>query len=311
MDTYVPYAFLFIGFLTILLVVIGVVVDNDVYVNESFSNKETFTKIAQDTSTFQVWGWAINQSREKMEKLGKYFLRTSRHYGIQPYLIGIGWKYANWSDPVKNKSGKNAGKGLQRFYVLDEALRNVKDDTILLVMDIADTMINGTAEDIVRRFRNMNTKLLFSGEKNFIYQHDKYKDKYDKQAGVYKYLAAGTFIGYAKEIKKMVKDCMFMCCEDDSERNSLLYKKTVEMGIMGAWAYRYLDDPRKVQVDHSANLFWVTTSDCNTSFKKALQKEGKDFYNEETQTIPIILHLVQGCRDNMDSIYKKIMSGHS
>lgn len=282
--------------------------------NESFSIHSK-TKLIP---SLRVWGWAINKNKSKMEKMAELFLGSARHYGVHPKLIGIGWKYAKWEDPIVNKDGSKAGKGLQRFYVLREALKDsslIPDNSILLIMDAGDTVICGNEQQILKKFQKSGTDLLFSAEKNFTYQRMEYKDKYDtyNTKSPYKYMAAGTFIGYAGVIREMVNYCISKCCE---EPNNKMTYFTVEMNVMSDWVWNNLNKKgkftktktKKVDLDSNCNLFWVTSSDA-PNFIHSLDSKSNKMYNSQTKTYPLILHMVGGpTRDRIKDVYNKIIS---
>lgn len=273
-------------------------------------NQDEFSNIInqKEKNKLLVWGWAINKDRKKMEKMARYFLSTARKHKISPELIGIGWEYADWDDPVVDGDGSKAGHGLQRFYVLREKLRGLDDDIPILVMDAGDTLINGTGEEILKRFKKFNTQILFSAEAMYTYQYMENKEKYDKMnpRTKYKYIAAGTFIGYAGSLREMVEDCIVKCCTD---QESKLYN-AIEMNILGIWVHERLEKKKKVQLDIFSKLFWVTSNDAD-NYLNTLYSKGKQFYNSHTGTYPIIYHLVGGpTRKKIEEGANKILSFH-
>jgi hypothetical protein len=244
-----------------------------------------------------VWGWAINKDRKKMEEMSSRFLESGKLWGYKTELIGIGWDYAKWDAPVVNGDGSNAGHGLQRFYVLREALEKIKDpNQIIVVMDTADTLFSGPPEEVLKNFKDLNTRLLISAEEAFTYQYPTYRPNYDhnNKYNIYKYINAGTYMGYAYMLKKMVDECIVMCCESDKDGHS--YDK-VEMTVLANWTYRYLiptEPPgglANVRLDTMCKIFWVTTGDRDKNFEKELDKPGR-FFNPITKTNPQILHIM-------------------
>ena len=313
------YLILIISILVIITLVLIIPIGMDFDTEENFSNDDLL-----------VWGWAINKDRKKMEHVSRFFTKSAKHFGIEPKLIGIGVDYAPWDAPVVDGDGSKAGHGLQRFYVLRDELKNVPDEQIILVMDTADTVIAGSAEEILRRFKKLNTRFLISAEAGFTYQYPRYKKKYDENNphNKYKYIAAGTFIGYAKELKKMVEECIVLCCVD---KDSGAWN-TVEMNVLSHWVHKYLipkeskDKQSFVRLDTDCELFWVTTSDDreNDSFSRNLDlvtsspnftdKSGSQvpedkFYNPLTDTYPIVLHLVGRVKKKQEESVNKV-AGH-
>ena len=260
----------------------------------------------------KVWGWGINENLEKVKGFSEPFLKTCAHWNIKPELIGVGVKFANWETDVKNKDGRWAGHGLQRFYVLRDALEGLKDNQLVLVMDTADTLIAGSADEIVSRFEKLNTDILISAEAGFTYQYPVYQKKYDKNntKTMYKYIAAGTYMGYAGALKKMCDKCIEICCVDTTHH---LYNR-VEMGVLGVWVHdnlvpnQSMSERALVRLDTNCNIFWVTSYD-NENYLKALESKGNIFHNSKTNTNPIIMHLVGGVtRKRIKEGIKKILT---
>lgn len=243
-----------------------------------------------------VWGWAINKDRAKMEQVSKHFLESAKHWGFDAQLVGIGWDYAKWDDPVVDGDGSKAGHGLQRFYVLREALRSSRIDpkTVIVVMDTADTLLSGPPNEVLGNFRKLKTRILISAESGFTYQYPRYREKYDNnnRKNMYKYIAAGTFMGYADALGKMVDECIEMCCTD--EKSDVW--NTVEMTVLSKWVHKYLiptEPPggiANVRLDTNCDIFWVTTGD-DDSFDRVSMEKGR-YRNPKTQTKPQILHIV-------------------
>lgn len=270
--------------------------------------------VKKSNENLKVWGWGINERRKDMEEMSGPLLKTCKHFGINPDLIGIGVKYTkDWDRPVQNGDGRYAGHGIQRFYVLRDALEGVGDDQIILVTDASDVLIAGDSDEIVKRFKKMNTRILFSAEKGFMFQYGTYKPAYleNNKKNDYKFIAAGTYIGYAKDLKKMIDECIEIGCVNSKHSAYNI----VEMGVMGSWVHHYLvpgesmNKTAFVRLDTGCELFWVTTGD-KEDFLKNLDRKGNDFYNPTTDTYPIILHIVGGAgRDKIDDFINRITKG--
>ena len=136
-----------------------------------FANENSFEDNPIDDKLL-VWGWGINRDRKQMEQMSKPFLESAKAWNLDASLIGIGVDYAKWETHVtKDGDGSKAGHGLQRFYVLRDALRGIDKDQIIVVMDTADTLLMGTSQEIIKRFKQLNTKLLISAEEGFTFQY--------------------------------------------------------------------------------------------------------------------------------------------
>jgi hypothetical protein len=291
---------------TILIIFIVIATILFIITIATICNKKPCDGFSNPEQKIKVWGWGINKSKKKMEEMSKYFLGSAKHYNIKNELIGLGWDFADWDAPVVNGDGRKAGKHLQKFYVLKERLEkpDVKKNDIILVMDAADTLFAGTADEILRRFLKKNTRLLISAEKAYTYQYQHLKKKFEdnnKEIG-YKYINSGTYIGYADVLLELANACIALCCTKGKEDN-----QTVEMGILGMWVHTKIQNPRYLQIDGNCDIFWVTTDDTKM-YLDSLHNKNELIYNKETKTHPLVLHLIGGpTRVAMPEMYKKIL----
>lgn len=140
---------------------------------------------------FEILVWAINESKAKMQEMCASLIATAEVFGIEVTLFGVGEKF------VEHK---------QRIELLHNYLQGIHPNTIILCMDGADTLFNDTKEELLRKFHESNTRILISAEKGFTYQYFEFKDKFDAASSPYRYINAGTFIGYAGDILNMFTD---------------------------------------------------------------------------------------------------------
>ena len=254
---------------------------------ENTKKKELFSD-----RKLKVWAWAINPDRKKMEDGSKRFLNTAKKFNIDVELIGIGYEY---------KRHQNQ----DRFYVLRDKLKTVSDEQIIVVMDAFDTLINGTENEIINKFLEKKTRILFSAEKAYSYQYLEYKNKFMNANSPYKFINAGTFMGYAKDIKKMNDDCIYTL------ENNNNYKQAAEMGIMGIWVSDRLNKRNIIKLDTKCDVFWVTTDDYEIFREQSISKN-KNIQNIYSKTNPKILHVIganaMDYRSNdYDNAYQKII----
>jgi len=137
---------------------------------------------------FKVLVWLMGDYISGIEKM-EYLTTTAEIYGYDLEFMGVNEPFINF---------------LQKLPVLEEALETVDDDTIVLCMDAWDTLFNVPKPILIRRFMDMNTGLLMSAEKLYTYQFPQYKGSYDEINSSYRYVNAGTFMGYAEVIKWML-----------------------------------------------------------------------------------------------------------
>ena len=130
-----------IGYMILILIYLTVSMFNQVW-TECFSGQH---------EKLSVWGWAINPDRNVMEEGSKRFLETCKKHRVDAELIGIGYTH-------------NRHQQQDRFYVLRDKLKGVSDDQIVVVMDAFDTLMNGSQDEILERFKKHDTRILFSAE---------------------------------------------------------------------------------------------------------------------------------------------------
>ena len=198
------------------------------------------------TDKLDIYLWGIYDNKKYIMDNCKYSLTSARKYNLKPKILGLNYD----SSHIKHIKHRFV---LSRLYLLRDLTLNISDNRILLIMDGFDTLFNGTKEQILERFYSQNTNLLISGEKAFTYQWDNYKDKYDKLDYLYKYLNAGTFIGYSNCIKGMALSCIKMI-EESTE-----FDRGNDQG-MGKYLYNNFEKETENKLDYNS-LFWVTTND--------------------------------------------------
>jgi hypothetical protein len=298
----------------LLFMIILIIILIAVFIWKHSKNSELFSKIDDSESDKLIaLGWAINKDSEKMKNLSKMFTDTAKRFNIEPRLLGLGHEFAKWDAPITTDNCYMAGKGLQRFHVLLDYLKNdgLLDDQIIIVMDTADTLFSGPKDEILKEYKDSGADILFSAEKYFTYQYPRYRETYDNNSGgsKYRYLAAGTFIGTVKAIREMIEECAKLGCSD---KDSGLYG-AVEMGVMSGWVAEVLNGSRSTwiipKLDTKGCIFWVTTDD-KKMFGDAVDNFEKNnkIYNSETKTEPQILHLLTNFgRERQEDAYNKIM----
>lgn len=229
-----------------------------------------------------LWGIAPYYKKIYIYHESKYCLQTADKYSLTPKIIGLGYD---------GRDGPKSVQSQNRFYVLEEKLKTISNDDIVVVMDSFDTLFCGTQLEIISRFKLFNTQILFSSERCFTYQWPEYKKNYETEIRPYKYLSAGTYIGYAYALRSFLKECIKMTHKHK-------FKYGFEMGIMGAYLHENYYQKEKYRFDTNCDLFWVTSKDPLVEFKN------DTLYNTSTNTHPLILHFVDGNRHKKSDYIK-------
>ncbi|MEN0006202.1 MAG: putative nucleotide-diphospho-sugar transferase [Bacteroidota bacterium] len=210
--------------------------------------------------------WAINESRTAMEEMCANLIASAAVFGVEIELLGIGRKHTEHKE---------------RIWILHEYLQTIPVDTIIVCMDGADTLFNDSTAALLEQFYAFNTRILISAEKDFTYQYPSFKAQYDRLPSAYRYINAGTFMGYAGDLLAMFTEII--------ELNEK-FPNANDQGLIGIWATLYLHQPQIVQLDLQCAIFWVTTHDWNTL--KQVAQSNEHIYNPNTGNRPVIIHNV-------------------
>lgn len=220
--------------------------------------------------------WGIEQDLKVAVDKASYLLDTANHFNIDVELVGIGHTFTTFKD---------------RLYLLQDYLTNIDPNEVILVMDGYDTLFNSDIESALNAFLSKNTRILISAERMFTYQYPMYLDKYNEIESDYRYINAGTFIGYASDINQML-----------TELFELPLISQIDQGLMGAWLYNILDQPTKAQLDINCDIFWVTSGDWDKLKEIA---EGKNpIKNPFTNTRPFVIHNTGNADTNLRQSYE-------
>lgn len=229
--------------------------------------------------------WSMNESityhKDKFRKL----IDTADYFNITLNYMGVGVPYKNHK---------------QKIEVLHDHLKNSEysKNTIIICMDGTDTLFNNNIDNLLNRFLEKNTRILFSAEKAFTYQWPAYKQNFDNLNYPYKYLNAGTFMGYAEDIKEMLVEI----------KSYEEYEQTqIDQGLFGIWTSKNLKNTQKVQMDGTSDIFWVVSNEWRLLYE--VFKKEKSLVNPNTNTTPVIIHNtgLNSFQDTYDFAYNKII----
>ena len=231
--------------------------------------------------------WGIESDLKTAETKAEYLLNTAKYFGVEVELIGIGHTFTNFTN---------------RLYILQDYLKDINPEEVILVMDGYDTLFNNTVEYTLSQFHQKNTKILISSEKLFTYQWGKFQHKFDTINSDYKYVNAGTFMGYAGDLKIMV---------DELFEIYKLYPTDIDQGLLGVWVYNNFEDNKKVQLDTNCDVFWVTSKDWDVLKNIDIEE---NISNPSTNSKPFVIHNTGNGDPNLYESYKnaynKIISNY-
>ena len=231
--------------------------------------------------------WGIESDLKTAEIKSEYLLNTAKCFGVHVELIGIGHTFTNFTN---------------RLYILQDYLKDINPEEVILIMDGYDTLFNNTVEYTLSQFYQKNTKILISSEKLFTYQWGKFQHKFDTINSDYKYVNAGTFMGYAGDLKIMV---------DELFEIYKLYPTDIDQGLLGVWVYNNFEDNKKVQLDTNCDVFWVTSKDWDVLKNIDIEE---NISNPSTNSKPFVIHNTGNGDPNLYESYKnaynKIISNY-
>jgi len=229
----------------------------------------------------------ITVATEENEELVRF--RESCHHHDIPYkILGLGqeWTGGEAKNGVLLKPG-----GSQKINLLKEELSDYPDlgNHIILFTDSYDVIINGSSEEIVSRFRKMESPIVFSAEKT-CWPDESLKERYPKSPTNYRYLNSGGFIGYGDHISKLVNKVSV-----NNEYDDQLY-----------YTERFFEDlkgNKDTILDYNQFLFQT----MNESLEDIIV-EGDNVKNTITKETPIIIHANGGSdvKNALNGFYEKI-----
>jgi hypothetical protein len=221
--------------------------------------------------------WGIESDLKTVEIKAEYLLNTAKHFNVNVEVIGIGHKFINFTN---------------RLYILQDYLKNINNDELVLVMDGYDTLFNNITEYTINKFKEKNTQILISSEKIYTYQWENFQHKFNDIESEYRYVNAGTYMGYAGSLKIML-DELFEIYKD--------HPTDIDQGLLGIWVYNNFENTQKVQLDTKCDVFWVTSKDWDI-----IKNLSGDIINPFTNTKPFIIHNTGNGDPNLYKSYKTV-----
>ncbi|XP_058246085.1 procollagen-lysine,2-oxoglutarate 5-dioxygenase 1 isoform X2 [Hemibagrus wyckioides] len=144
----------------------------------------------------------------------KRFMRSARYFN---YTIKVLGRAEKWT----GGDYMSAPGGGQKVRLLKSALDSInEEDKIILFVDSYDMIFSSGPKELLKKFQQTRHKVVFSAE-TLIWPDRHLEDKHPHVREGKRFLGSGGFIGYAKNIKKMVSD--WSGKDDDSDQ--LFYTK--------------------------------------------------------------------------------------
>lgn len=216
---------------------------------------------------------------------------TAEHANVQQLLTDA--KHTGWHLDVvisqDTRIGHNFGFGL-KVKLLRDYLEKLCENDIVLFTDAFDVRVLGNSKEVYARFKDFNTRILFSAEKNcwpdqFLQSH--YYTYLDTSTS-YKYLNSGAFMGYVKALKLLIDNAQTKIDIDIDDQ--LFYTKEYLL---------HQDDRSFIQLDTCCKIFQSLFMAHNDISPLSLQ-------NKITSSYPLVWHGNGGNKEG-DAFYNQIV----
>ncbi len=194
--------------------------------------------------------------------IGLSRLRDScAHFDIQLDILGMGLPYQS---------------NVQKLIYINEYLTNIPDDHVVMYVDGYDTLILADKQKILHKFLKKKTNCLFASTTMLHPPENRdLRTQFPKSPTKFKYLNAGTFIGYAGYLKKML---------------DALKPFNIEVYSDQGFVQRYyLNHQNEIALDYNCDIFLCSFVKI-TKEELVLNKAKKSVHFLTTQSKPCIIH---------------------
>lgn len=164
---------------------------------------------------------------------------------------------------------------------LADALSGMDGDEIILCADNYDVLYVGGEAAILRAFLGFQSDIVFSAESLYSHQDASLRAAFESAStsSPYKFLNAGSVIGYAGAIRDMLSSIM---CE-----RSLWPNQVNDQWFFGRYCHF---NGEIVKLDNDCKLFWCAAGEWDDLGTLAVVY-GKRVLNARTNTYPCLVHL--------------------
>lgn len=211
----------------------------------------------------------ITVATEENEALNRF--KHSCHVNNIPYkILGLGQE---WTGGPADGGVLLEPGGAQKINLLKEDLKTYPDlsNHIIMFTDSYDVLINDEPKNIVKKFRDMESAVVFSAEKT-CWPDDSLVESYPMTMSDYRFLNSGGFIGYGDHISNIINKVEVGNDYDDQ----LYYTERFFESLKG---------DKNIKLDHQQELFQTLGSAVND----VKIVDGK-IYNHNTNTYPLVIH---------------------
>ena len=190
---------------------------------------------------------------------------------------------------------KGPGGG-HKINLLKKYLKTIDNDSLILFTDSYDVIINTNIDEIIKKFINLNCKLLFSSE-IFCWPDVNLKNKYSKNNNYFKYLNSGGFIGYAKNIKDIILSSNIKNYDDDQLFFTKKFLENDNLENDNLENDNLENNDNNIKLDYNCEIFQTLSGLNINSFDININKSR--IFNSITSSNPCIIHGNGGVRSKL------------
>jgi hypothetical protein len=213
---------------------------------------------------------------------------------------------------------RNFHNSLFKQRSLLEAVKALRGDEVVCATDGYDVFYQQGPEQVLDAFSSFGCDVVFSAERGYSHQYRNYKRFFDDSAGEspYRYLNAGSVIGYAWALKRVYGLNFFLKVKVAASRirgrsrvsamvsswaRVLGFNKSEESAFYLSWP-SYTDQALlgkrvarglpgiAIELDRACKLFWCSALEYDEIEKHYSICEGK-IRNQHTGTVPAMVHV--------------------
>jgi len=171
-----------------------------------------------------------------------------------------------------------------KIFCLYNYLKDNQSDEVILFADAYDSLFVQNEQTILQKFREAGEKIIFSTEK-LCHPDKKLMPKYPSKNGLWRFLNSGGFIGWSKDLYRLLDDVV--------KYNEHIDAPTEKMARNDQyiWTRFYLSNPDRINLDYDCSIF---QSILWTNPTRELDFSKSGVVNQKTGHDPCMLHFNGG-----------------
>lgn len=174
-----------------------------------------------------------------------------------PVVLGLGTPFLGFTD---------------KLIQVQKYLEKLPDNDVVLFVDAYDVVVLKSPEVIYSTFLAMNAPFVISADR-ICWPYHHLASEYPPSPTSFRYINAGSYIGYVGYIKELFKELAPLIPEEDDQ---------------GLMTKHFLRHPEKYTLDYHGKLFLPTAGLSSEDLE--IDKQNKTVRSVETGTTPCILH---------------------